>query len=693
MKNVPCLSRSVYEGLCEKVGNSTKVNFRREVIDITEDLLSTSNVCFENRCYKFKLSGSFREGFRLKTSDIDMLGWCLSDKVVSNPSQICLYHNPHHTVILMECDDLPPGFTRLKLIVPGHVFHEISCVEINDELYVPNYSFTKNMVKTLESTDFNRTFYHGPAISMVSALLETDIVICLKSDHWPDTAKPWIQRCQQSGWPVETVVSQIVNSGCHVVPIGSTSDENLEWRISFSNAEQMIVYSLNHCQFICYGLLKIFLKEVINEQSKSPILCSYFIKTVLFWVIQNDRTLKWTPENLLCCFWNCFKLLIHWVNTGCCPNFFIPQNNMFKVKVTGHAQAALFDQLYDFYANGIECLCLSPTIKLYFNDAIINKNLPFMQETSRYLNDVHVLEELQTIGKIVTPLTVKNLEEVVVFMNRIEKFLKGNITKYQAAIVQYMTALIIRYAGMILQRMLQKKMCRKHTYLTKKWACSMFKFSSAIGSVPEHLYLAMYYYGDGQYEQSLRCTQRARPCSVEVKSFNAMMRKCMIYFINIGNADTFFGELVIEQNANEEISGKSGELIIPFNVMLHMMLILNYHKLGARVLAQQSLQDLRTLLHNGKRSHVPTIFREIYPYVYARLRIYGDPYYDVPYADISWQILGICQHICGDYLGALNSYQRSLAVKSFHRIHKATYLRMLISLFALIQSRSKYWDG
>lgn len=686
MKNVPRLSTNVYEGLCGELGTSTKVRFRREVIDTTEDLLSTSNVFFENRCYKSKLSGSFREGFRLKTSDIDTLVWCLSDKVVSNPSQICLYRNPHHTVLLMECDDLPPGFTRLKLVVPGHVFHEISCVEINDGLYVPNYSFTKNMVKILESTDFNRTFYHGPAITMVSASLETDFVFCLKSDHWPDTAKPWIRRCQQSGWPVETVVSQIVNSGCHVVPIGSTSDENLEWRISFSNAEQMTVYSLNHCQFICYGLLKIFLKEVINEQSRSPILCSYFMKTVLFWVIQNDRTLKWTPENLLSCFWNCFKLLIHWVKTGCCPNFFIPQNNMFKVKVTGHTQAALFDQLYAFYANGIECLCLSPTINLYFNDAIINKNLPFLQETSRYQNDVHVLEELQTIGKIVTPFTVKNLEEAAVLMNRIEIFLKGNITKYQAAIVQYMTAYIIRYAGLILQRMLQKKICRKHTYLTKKWACSMFKFSSAIGGVTEHLYLAMYYYGDGQYEQSLRCTLRARPYSMEVKSFNAMMRKCIIYFINLGNADTFFSELVIEQNAD----GESGELIIPFDVMLHMMLILNYHKLGARVMAQQFLQDLRTMLHCGKKSNVPIISIEIYPYLYGRVGFYDDPYDYELYADISWQILGICQHVCGDYLGALSSYQRSLESKAYHRIRRATYLRMLLSLFALTHIRMVY---
>lgn len=161
----------------------------------------------------------------------------------------------------------------------------------------------------------------------------------------------------------------------------------------------------------------------------------------------------------------------------------------------------------------------------------------------------------------------------------------------------------------------------------------MFKFSSAIGSVPEHLYLAMYYYGNGQYEQSLRCTQRARPYSVEVKSFSDMMKKCNVHSINLDNADTFFSELVMEQNTNEEISGKS---VIPFDVMLHMMLILNYHKLGARIMAQQSLHDLRTLLHCVKTSHVPTVFREIYPYIYARLRIYDDPYDDVLYADISW---------------------------------------------------------
>lgn len=189
MKNVFCLFRSVYEGFCEKVGNLIKVNFRREVIDFIEDLLSISNVFLENRCYKFKLIGSFCEGFRLKI-DIDMFGWCLSDKVVFNFFYICFYCNmKYEIVILMECDDLFFGFIRLKFIVLGYVFYEIFCVEINDELYIFNYLFIKNMVKILEFIDFKRIFYYGFFIVMVFVLLKIDIDFCFKLDYWLDIVK------------------------------------------------------------------------------------------------------------------------------------------------------------------------------------------------------------------------------------------------------------------------------------------------------------------------------------------------------------------------------------------------------------------------------------------------------------------------------------------------------------------------
>lgn len=124
--------------------------------------------------------------------------------------------------------------------------------------------------------------------------------------------------------------------------------------------------------------------------------------------------------------------------------------------------------------------------------------------------------------------------------------------------------------------------------------------------------------------------------------------------------------------------------------MFHMLLILNYHKLGDTVKSHQSVEDLHTLVPSGKRLDVPTVYRDIYPNFSLRLNSYNRPLTYEMCADISWQILGICQHICGDYLRALNSYQRSLAVKSSHNFHLATYLRMLLSLFA--QCRSTYLD-
>lgn len=134
-----------------------------------------------------------------------------------------------------------------------------------------------------------------------------------------------------------------------------------------------------------------------------------------------------------------------------------------------------------------------------------------------------------------------------------------------------------------------------------------------MGDVSKVLNLAMFYYTNGQYEQSLKCTQRARPCSVKVKSINAMMRKCLIEDIYLYNAFAIFSKLVIEQTANKEIYGESSRLHIPNDVMFHMLLILNYHKLGDTVKSQQSLQDPHTPLPSGKRLDVPTVYRDIYP--------------------------------------------------------------------------------
>ncbi|XP_062575915.1 uncharacterized protein LOC134237787, partial [Saccostrea cucullata] len=304
MDNILRLSEAVYVGLCLKLGSPSIVRMRREMMDIDEAVNQPVNIL---KGFDRMESGSRREGFRLKTSDVDFMFWPPDCKVICDLSQISLYRIPQNTVILMEYDDLPPGFTKLKLMSQSNNSQTISsCVEVNNKAYISSTLFRDNHLRFVRSCNIPLTnaFPHGPC-STYSLFQEadTDFAFCIPSHHWPKLALPWIERSRERGWPDQNVVDGILRGGFHVVPIGSTSENELEWRISFSQAEQKVVYSMNHCQFLCYGLFKIFLKEVINGQTNTSILCSYFIKTTVFWVIQNNTSLSWTPDNLLSCFW------------------------------------------------------------------------------------------------------------------------------------------------------------------------------------------------------------------------------------------------------------------------------------------------------------------------------------------------------------------------------------------------------
>jgi hypothetical protein len=424
MHHIPRLSEAVYAGLCHEVGTPSEVRIRRDSVDTMEVVMRP--VMIMKRLDRME-SGSYREGFRFKTSDIDIMYWLPNHKVICDLSQIGLYRIPQHTVILMQWEDLPSGFTRLKLITDSYRAKvRSSCVNRNGEKYISSELFRHTFI------EFNRNCHpalqscvqHGPCASyVVSEMLECDHAFCLGSHHWPTLALPWIERCQQKQWPPDDVLRDIVSSGFHVVPIGSDPSKGDEWRISFSQAEQKLVYSMNHGQFLCYGLMKIFLKEVINAQVNDPILCSYFMKTILFWVIREDSSLTWTPDNLLSNFWQCFKLLICWIQRAECPNFFIPQNNMFRVKVRGTAQSLLFDQVYNLYYKGISCLLLSPTLRPYLSRAILDRTLVVRTDEGSMISndrlDRNTFSEIYKIG-----VYISDIKEFAAYTTDIESLIR-----------------------------------------------------------------------------------------------------------------------------------------------------------------------------------------------------------------------------------------------------------------------------
>ncbi|XP_061166078.1 uncharacterized protein LOC133175000 [Saccostrea echinata] len=472
------MSESVFVGLCRVIGTSQEVAVRRDLADIREMVINQIRSSDENNVMVSEsrrrmrrdsvdirfmednqarpnydiselISGSHREGFRLKESDIDTMGWPNNHRVIWELSQSQYYNTNRKILILCESSNSPPGFTLASLLSPS-MYRDIqrACVRMNDRYYISSSKYVQIMCSVSPS---NYT-PHGPCASRRRGTVENDIAPCFLSDFWPPSASSWIDRCRS--WPKPHIVDNIVKNGCHIVAVGHKlgSHEDHEWRISFSLAEQKLVFAMNHCQFLTYGLLKLFLTEIINNGlgDGDKLLCSYHMKTAVFWVIQQNTIPQWCPKNLLEGFWVCFKLILKWVYEGICPNFFIPANNMFLSKVHGEAQHLLFIKLHELYEKGLAFLLNSPSIRSYIINVLHNPKLPICTDEHTLISetefDVHLFTEIRRFDVIPT----LNTQYYMKCLSTIERLICSSLlTKYQVVMLQKLTASVLQHTAFI----------------------------------------------------------------------------------------------------------------------------------------------------------------------------------------------------------------------------------------------------
>ena len=94
--------------------------------------------------------------------------------------------------------------------------------------------------------------------------------------------------------------------------------------------------------------MKIILKEFIkkNCSQQNQVLCSYFVKTFLFWKFELTDTSFWREDN----FRDCIKYSIiefsNCLHDGVLRHYFIPRFNLLSIKLTPEAQNELL-QLFD----------------------------------------------------------------------------------------------------------------------------------------------------------------------------------------------------------------------------------------------------------------------------------------------------------------------------------------------------------
>ncbi|XP_062572650.1 uncharacterized protein LOC134234590 [Saccostrea cucullata] len=334
---------------------------------------------------------------------------------------------------------------------------------------------------------------HGPCTSGTFAEIEYDYADCFISDFWPPSASSWIDRCHS--WPQPFVVDDIVKHGCHFVAIGQKlgRNEDHEWRISFSLTEQKLVYAMDHCQFSTYGLLKMFLTEIINIglSGDDKLLCSYH---TVFWVILQNTIPHWCPKTLLECFWVCFKLILKWVYEGICPIFFIPDNKMFLSKIHGDKQHQLFMRLYGLYEKGLAFLLHSPSIRSCIINVLHNPRLSISTDDHTLISeidfDVSLYNEIQRLG---TSYKL-NIQGCIRYLHTIEQMISSSLlTKYQVIKLHKATADVLQNTAFILhvETFTHKKKLR---YRADRMSYHMLKSAAKFGFISDKLYIAMYYY-------------------------------------------------------------------------------------------------------------------------------------------------------------------------------------------------------
>lgn len=156
------VSESVFRELCLILGTSQQVAIRRETIAIEEVLMTEIGV----NGLSMMLSGSRREGFRLKGSDFDVMTWPNDIRVATDVSQ-SVHYDPFNTVLLLtDSSESPPGFTLLQLMIPtsaadlnrGFPFF----VKMHGRFYISSSSPKKLAREIMRLLSYHNLTEHGP---------------------------------------------------------------------------------------------------------------------------------------------------------------------------------------------------------------------------------------------------------------------------------------------------------------------------------------------------------------------------------------------------------------------------------------------------------------------------------------------------------------------------------------------------
>ncbi|XP_045194820.2 uncharacterized protein LOC123563768 [Mercenaria mercenaria] len=317
---------------------------RRRSVLLEETMLTITRMSISN--HSMNIFGSSCEGTTTVglNSDTDFL-CCVHDfNVIQDYAD---WKHGFTNLLMIQDNTTSPGYCLLQQIrddVPlpaTHVLDEDHVRDASGRVLLKN-----TLYRDVMPAD---AVQHGPSWAREGdpGFADADYVFAFHCNSWPYEARPWLDRQGIGSWPTADMKRFAVNNGCFVVPVGSKVSQNpeLEWRISTSQAERCLMFSLNITQIRCYVLMKMILKTFLQHAGEGHIT-SFMCKTVLLHCIEKTHSNAWQENNLFTCLSCCLHVLYKCLQQENCPHFITPGNNLMAGQFSAEVKALLLERLF-----------------------------------------------------------------------------------------------------------------------------------------------------------------------------------------------------------------------------------------------------------------------------------------------------------------------------------------------------------
>lgn len=342
---------------------------------------------------------------------------------------------------------------------------------------------------------------------------------------------------------------------------------------------------------------------------------------------------------------------------------------MFQSKIHGHSQELLYDRLLEFYNKGIACLLHSPSIRRSLMQAILHREYVVSTREMDIVSEVRLhIEIVNEIDKMYGSLrkicSIQGEGGSFIMLASVITDFALPISPHQHVISRMFCSDIIRSIVDHLSGILNNKKNRQKVEFLK--SCEqLLKISVRFGCLSDVIYLALFHCVTGENQKALRILEKLK---------RALFQPYVIYNGRVNRMA--YRQKVVGQSLQEKMKkAASMDLMFPKRCMLIQELTLE--KTVTTQLALCISPYIMTLMmlivcnHDNSQKQ-QEVLRELYILVHNE----DERYIDKSLRDISWQILGICQQICGDHRGALRSYQESLKQEPYNGIQEASYRRI-----------------